>query len=68
MIVVSLVSTASILPFSVALPMKCTYLKLSWRNMNMLPFLLIMSAIQIYTSKSNLIANLKQKGIVKLVI
>eukprot|EP00347_Sterkiella_histriomuscorum_P015110 403358284 len=48
-IIVSVVTTAAILPFSVALPLKSTLLKLSWRNMTMIPFLFVMCIYEIKT-------------------
>eukprot|EP00347_Sterkiella_histriomuscorum_P001845 403370459 len=49
-VTISVVTTAAILPFSVALPLNSTLLKLSWRNMTMVPFLFIICIYEARTS------------------
>jgi hypothetical protein len=47
-LVISLVSGATIVPFSVSLPLESTFLKLFWRLAATIPFLIMCSAFQIY--------------------
>ena len=51
LITIAIVAAAASIPFQAALPLKSPFLKLSWRQMNMLPFLFAMAAIQVYLEK-----------------
>lgn len=50
-LVIAIFSGASSVPFQVHLPLKTPFLKLSWRQLNMLPFLIVMAAVQTFFDK-----------------
>ena len=41
------VTIASILPFTINIQIENSYLKLLWRNITMVPFLIVMSCIEV---------------------
>lgn len=47
-LVISLLSGATIVPFSVSLPIQSTFLKLLWRLSSTIPFLMMFTAFQLY--------------------
>ncbi|CDW90216.1 UNKNOWN [Stylonychia lemnae] len=51
LLIMTLFSTAAILPLQVSLPLDITLLKLSWRNSNVVPFLLLLSIYDLFTKR-----------------
>eukprot|EP00347_Sterkiella_histriomuscorum_P020063 403339242 len=49
LIIVTVFTTAAILPLSVALPLDSTLLKLTWRNTNMIPYFILISIYDLFT-------------------
>ncbi len=47
----TVISSASILPLTINIKIEDSYLKLLWRNITMLPFLVIMSYFEVYYKK-----------------
>jgi hypothetical protein len=48
---IAIFSSAASVPFQVHLPLKTPFLKLSWRQFNMIPFLALLAGVQTYFDK-----------------
>ena len=53
-LVITVVTSASILPLTINIQIENPYLKLLWRNITMVPFLIVMSCIEVKYRNQNL--------------
>ena len=67
-LVLVVVATAAILPFSIVLPLETVFLKVSWRNCNLIPFLVLLAIydFKTATNKAQIIQNMKSKEVIIL--